>query len=113
MNNYFKELKSKRRIFHVGSTGLEIIINPDRDTDLPKMNKEERKDYNTQLKIENLLAKSVDNREDFNRLMGIPYAIGLNANEVFSEIIEEKLKPHDAKAKLLDLERYHALLWRG
>jgi hypothetical protein len=113
MNNYFKELKSKRRIFHVGSTGLEIVIDPERETGLPRMTKEERTDYNTTLRIENLLAKSVDNRNDFNHLMGIPYAIGLKPLEVFSDILKEKMKPHDAKAKLLELERYHALLWRG
>ena len=71
--NYYKELKNQRRVFYVGSTGLEIIVEPDGEAGHRRLTKEERREFNIKMKIENLLAKSVETRYELDNLISIPY----------------------------------------
>lgn len=102
-----------RRVYYVGDRGTQVIIYEDGTKDHPRLTPAERKELGILMKADKILIKVSQNEQDYRQLRSIPSSIGLNYCDVWGTIIEKKLKPQEAKEYLLELARYHGLLWRG
>lgn len=101
------------RVYYVGESGIEVKIFEDGSRDHPRLSASERKELNIKIKADKMLSKMSSSKQEFSELQGILYKLNLDYVSVWSEIIEKKMKPEEAKSYLLELERYHVLLWRG
>lgn len=114
-----------RLIYHVGPSGVEVIVFSDGEIRCPQLTGAERKEFEMLVRVDKLFVKAEKlNLQDsipFLRsvpdpvyfLKGIPDAVGLDRLSVWKEITDRKMTPDQMVSYLLELYRLYQLGYRG